>query len=588
MDANRFPRGRRAAVAERPLALRRFGVRLLGALAAWGILASSLASVSAAREPLRDEPVRWEANDRGNIPKPKKRDPSLIRDMFDEAFVLPIGRFFNPVRLARHAAGVFGGTEVAGPAADVNELDEALSSSWFTNRIGLYPMTAAEVARGPATVDGPDRSAPWKVVRAKTEGVTAGFNVKDARGDTYVVKFDPPCCPGSTTAAGVIAGRLFHAAGYNVPEDFVIHFRREDLHVGEGVQVSAGRGKRTMTEADIDTILTRAPREPDGTWRAIASKYLPGSLLGPFDWKDRRGDDPFDRVKHQNRRTLRGLRMICAWLAHFDTKQGNTQDSYVTEGDKRYVKHFLFDFTATLGTGGNGPFPLSNFEYGADFSATGGRLLALGLHEDDWRRLTLPPGMPEFGYFEADLFDPMEWKPLQPNAAFANMTERDGYWGAKIVSSFRRDQLEAAVAEGKYRNPEAARLMVRMLEARRDKVARVWFDRVPPLDFFTWNAGTLRFHDLGAERGIYPGSTPRYRVRVAECDAGRDTGAWSEWRETGETSADLAGLTPSARGDARGRPFLAVDAAVSRGGDWSRAVRVYIARASGRVVAVDR
>lgn len=581
MGASRFPIGRRAALA----------ALLLAGFGAWCLFAPGAVPRAEAREPLRDEPVRWDAADRGNIEKPKKRNPSLRRDEFDETIVRPVGRLFNPVRVARHVGGLFGG-EVCRPAVDVNDLDEALSSTWFTNRIGIYPMTPEEVARGPVTVDGPDRSAPLKVVRAKTQGVTSGFNVKDARGDTYVVKFDPECCPGSTTAAGVIAGRLLYAAGYNVSEDFVLNFRREDLVLNEGVQITGKHGKkRPMSEADLDTILARSPREPDGTYRAIASKFLPGELLGPFDWKSRRHSDPFDRIKHENRRSLRGLRMICAWLAHFDVKQGNTQDSYITEGDKRFVRHYLFDFTATLGTGGEGPIPLANMEYGFDFSAVGGRLLGLGIHEDDWRRLTLPEGMPEIGYFEAEQFDPMEWKSLQPNAAFANLTERDGYWAAKIISAFRRDQLEAAVAEGKYRNPAAAKYMVDMLEARRDKVTRIWFDRVPPLDFFTWNEGTLRFHDLGAERGIYPGTTPRYRVRLAGCDAERNVATWSPWKDSTEPSVDLAGPATDAPGVSAGtpsRPFFALEASVDRGAGWSRSVRLYVARASGRVVALDR
>jgi hypothetical protein len=311
-----------------------------------------------------------------------------------------------------------------------------------------------------------------------------------------------------------VAGRLLHTAGYNVPQDFVIRFRREDLTLAEGVSYTPRDGaKRAMTAADLDAILAAVAKEPDGTWRAIASQFLPGQVLGPFDWKGRRRDDPFDRIKHQNRRPLRGLRMIAAWLAHFDLKQGNTMDCYVSEGERQYVKHYLFDFTATLGTGGMGPFPMANMEYGVDPPAIAGRLLGLGLHEDDWRRLELPADMPAVGYFEAEHFDPMEWKTLTPNAAFANMTERDGYWAAKIVSAFRREHLEAAVAEGKYANPEAARYLVRTLEARRDKIARLWFDRVPPLDFFAWAEDSIRFRDLGAERGLYPGTTPRYRAR---------------------------------------------------------------------------
>ncbi len=580
MDANRFPPG----------SARR---RVAGAGVAAGVAAAMLlaAPLAWARPPLRDAPVAWEAADRGDIPQPEPRAPSLVRDGFEESVVRPGGRFFNPVRLARHIGGIFG-TEIAHSAPDINDLDEALNSTWFTNRIGLYPLSPEQVARGPITADGPDRSERWRITRAKTQGVTPGFNVKDARGDTYVIKFDHPCCPGGPSAAGVITGRLLHAAGYNVPEDFVVTFRREEVGVGDGVTFTDRRGvKRPMTDADLDSLLAGVTAEPDGSYRAIASRYLSGKPVGPFDWKGRRRDDPFDRVKHENRRELRGLRMICAWLGHFDMKQHNTLDMWVEDGSRRYVKHYLIDFASTLGMGAAGPFPMANMEYGFDLSAMVGRLFSLGVHEDEWRRLERPPGLAEVGYFDVEHFQPMEWKPLQPNAAFANLTERDGYWAAKIVSAFTDAQLEAAVAEGKFRDPEASRYIARMLAARRDKLARYWFDRVAPLDFFSWQRGTLRFHDLGAERGIYRGTVTRYRVRTAACDADRGVAAWTDWSEASEPRFDLGGAALSPPGEGASpsdRPFLAVEASVNRGGGWQGPIRAYISRAHGTIVAVDR
>jgi hypothetical protein len=525
------------------------------------------------------------------VPSPKPRDPSLTRNQFDENVVRPGGRLLHPVRLARHIGGIFG-TEIAHSAADINDLDEAVNSTWFTNRIGIYPLSPEVVARGPATVDGPDRGVPWRVTRAKTEGVTPGFNVKDGRGDTYVFKFDPPCCPGGPGAAGVITGRLLHAAGYNVPEDFVVTFRREEVTVGEGVTFTDRLGvKRAMIEADLDTLLSAVAGGADGSYRAIASRFLSGKPLGPFDWKGRRRDDPFDRVKHENRRELRGLRMIAAWLGHFDMKQHNTLDMWVERDGRRYVEHYLIDFASTLGMGAGGPFPMANMEYGVDLSAIVGRLFSFGIHEDDWTRLERPADMPEIGYFESEQFDPMEWKPLEPNSAFANLTERDGYWAAKIVSAFTDGQIEAAVAEGRYRDPRAATYIARTLAARRDKIARVWFDRVAPLDFFTWRDGSLSFHDLGAERGIYPGSTARYRVRLAACDADRGVADWTDWVESAEPAFDLAAVAASPPGrdtSPSRRPFLAVEALVDRGDGWRGPIRAYVSRAHGYVVAVDR
>ncbi len=576
MGATRFPTVRRG---------------LFLALAAAAAFAAGAGPARAGAPRLVDAPTVWAEDDRGDIALPKEREPNLLRDGIDESFFRPTGRLFHPGRVARRVRSLFGGQK-ARRAANVNALDEIPNSAWFTNRIGLYPVSPEAAADGPTRDEGPDRSGPWTVVRAKSEGVTPGFTIKDARGDTYFIKFDPPCCPGSSTAAGVITGRALHTIGYNVPEDFVTNFRREDLVLGEKVTLTEPSGlKRQMTSADLDTVLAKVAPTPDGSWRAIASRLLKGKPVGPFNWHGRRKDDPSDRVNHENRRELRAMRVFGAWLAHFDTKQHNSLDMYVEEGGRHYLRHYFIDFASTLGAGATGPFPKANFEYAFDIPASFGRMIALGLHEDDWRKLKRPEGLEEVGYYESEQFDPAEWKPLDPNAAFANLTDRDGYWAAKIISAFTDAHVEALVAEGRYQNPDAARWIARGMAERRDKIARYWFDRVPPLDFFAYDQGTLRCRDLGVERGIYLDNTSAYRIRVAACDAERKKATWSAWIENERPEFDL-GAGPAAetiaREDAARRPFVAVEASVGRSGKWSDAVRVYVARASGRVVAMER
>jgi hypothetical protein len=566
----------------------RLSAALVGSALAWAALT---ADALAGQPPLRDEPPVWRIDDRGDIPEPKERDPNLLRDGIDESFFDPLGRLFNPSRLIRKLGTPFGADHVPA-ASNVNSVDEVPNSSWFTNRIGLYPMSPDEVARGPVQDGGPSRSGPWTVVSAKTEGVTPGFNIRDERGDVYLIKFDAACCPGMSSAAGVISGRLLHAAGYNVPEDFVVTFRREDLVLGEKVRITDPDGtKRPMTLADIDSILVKVAPDAAGARRAIASKFLRGKPVGPFDWEGRRDDDPFDTVRHENRRELRGLRVIAAWLAHFDMKQLNTLDMYVEDGGRHHVRHHLIDFASTLGAGASGPFPSGNYEYVFDFPAMMGRAFSLGIHQSPWERIERPDGLVEVGYLESKEFEPSKWKPLDPNASFANLTDRDGYWGAKIVSAFTDTQIETAVAEGRYQNPEAAAYVVRMLRERRDKVARHWFDRIPPLDFFTVDGDRLRFHDLGDERGIYPGTTPRYRLRAAAVRPDRGGASWTDWIETPKPELDLAEVLTREQlrsAPQSERPFLAVEARVDRGSGWSRTVTIYVARASGRVVAMAR
>ncbi len=554
------------------------------------LTAALVPSFALAGEPLRDAPVIWHEDDRNHVAEPGERDPNLLWDGINDTVILPRERHTNPVRLIRRVGTAFGGDHVP-PASNINALDEVPNSSWFTNRIGHFDMTAAEAARGPGHGMGPDMSAPWTIVSAKSEGVTPGFNIRDAKGDVYVIKFDAPGYLSMSTGAGVIANRIFHACGYNTPEDAIVHFTRDDLILAEGVELKEHGVKRVMTRADIDKLLATLELAPDGTYRAISSRFLSGVPIGCFNYLGTRGDDPNDRVRHEHRRELRGLKIIAAWINHFDTKQHNSLDMYVTEGDRSYVKHYLIDFASTLGSGARGPAIRYGYEYTFDLPPIMLRLASLGFREDTWRKQKRPEGLAEVGYFTTKYFDPREFKPLQPNSAFANCTGRDAYWAAKIISSFTDEQLLAIAREGHYYDERATAHIARTLAERRDKIARAFFDEVPPIDFFTLQDGTIAFHDLGVERGLYPTDERRYRVRfevVNEDRRGAGGGAWQEL-----AAPSLAYDAPAVR-EALGRgsegeyPFLAIEVQVNRGKSWSPSTTAYVARAGGRVVALDR
>jgi hypothetical protein len=192
-----------------------------------------------ADEPLRNAPVVWYDDDRRGIPEPEERDPSLLWDGPQSSIVRPLDRFFTPSRIGRQIGAWFGGSDHVRPADNVNTLDEVPNSSWFTNRIGLFPMTPDEVARGAGGGTGPDLRGSWVIVSAKTQGVTPGFNIRDARGDVWVIKFDPPEWPNMASAAGVISNRLFHALGYFVPDDVITFFTRDRVVLGEGSSSSS-------------------------------------------------------------------------------------------------------------------------------------------------------------------------------------------------------------------------------------------------------------------------------------------------------------------------------------------------------------
>jgi hypothetical protein len=133
------------------------------------------------------------------------------------------------------------------------------------------------------------------------------------------------------------------------------------------------------------------------------------------------------------------------------------------------------------------------------------------------------------------------------------MTVPDAYWGAKLVASFTDEQIAAALDAAHYEDPRAARYLLPVLIERRDKVARYWFSRVAPLDFFTVENGTLRFHDLAVDRGY---SDPRqYEVEIHATPGGsrgpehaRLTGTfWTLPEGTASLTLDLRVAGSSAR-----------------------------------------
>jgi hypothetical protein len=528
---------------------------------------------------LEDAPVVWYEDDRAPVPIPAERDPGVIADSYEEGFSRPVGRATNPDRL------IYGPV----PAANVNGLGEVPNSSWFTNRIGLFPMSTADAARGPGGGTGPDRSAPWKVVGVKTEGVTPGFTIQDARGDRYLIKFDPPGLLGTTTAAGAISARIFHTAGYNVPDDNVVTFTGEDLVVAEGTTYRDREGVKHPLDRDtLNRILEGVePLEPN-LWLAISSRFLPGKPVGPFNWFGKRKDDPNDHVDHQKRRELRGARLFSAWVNHFDTKQQNTLDMYVGAAGEGYVRHHLIDFASTLGCGADGLNPRFGHEYTVDAGPFFGRFFTLGGMGFPWETLERPPGLPEVCYFASADFRPEKFEPLLPNTAFADMTDEDGYWAAKIISAFTDEHLQAIVAEGKYRDPAAAAYVTGVLLERRDIIARYYFDRVAPLDFFRREGDAIVFRDLGVERGIYGASTSRYRGRAAAVTEEGTDARWSAWVELEDLRLTFGDGNESPGPASSTHPFRALEFQVDRGEGWSKSITAYVARGSGRLVAVRR
>src|SRR4029450_6764302 len=110
-------------------------------------------------------------------------------------------------------------------------------------------------------------------------------------------------------------------------------------------------GARTpFTRDDMNAILERVARKPDGTYRIIAGRLIPGKVLGNFLYTGTRTDDPNDLVPHEHRRELRALRVFGAWTNVTDLKAANTIDALAAaENGRMVVKHYLQDVGSTFG-----------------------------------------------------------------------------------------------------------------------------------------------------------------------------------------------------------------------------------------------
>lgn len=527
-----------------------------------------------ARRFYADDPM-WQDDDRRDIPKVEKWNLSPTYDLVENTFG-------NPARSR-------------GPALNANTLGEVPDSSWFTNRIGIRPMTIEEVVKGPGAIDGP-APGPWIVIGRPGAGITPKFTIRDTNGETFVIKLDPPEAPELASSVELIGTKIFHAIGYNVPEDFIASMDPEQLTVAAGTMVKSKFGaKRPLQLDDVRQWLARQPRQQDGTIRVLASRWVPGSIVGQFRYAGTRPDDPNDIYPHERRRELRALKVFAAWLNHDDARSLNTIDSYVNDGGRRYIKHYLQDFGSTLGSGSTAAQkPRAGNEHYIEGRQIGKGLMSFGLWQRDWASIRYPD-IPSVGHIEADRFEPARWKTEYPNPAFEQMDAADAFWAAGIASRFTDDMIAAIVTEARLSDPRAVDYLTGVIIKRRNKVVSHWLTAINPLDRFAVHrnadAVTLTFDHAAQRLGLSP-DTASYRISYATFDntTGIESPAVSEMATMSrEMRVPAAAWGPA---DGAGYRYAIASIRTVQTGypNWAQPVRVTLRDRQGRVdvVAIDR
>jgi hypothetical protein len=533
----------------------------LALAAVWG------AGASGARF-LSDDPISRivDSQDASGV---REREINLVYDTLENSFTWPGDQTPN-VR-----------------AHSVNTIDEVPDSNWFTNRIGMRAVTVDEVVKGPGAGTGPLGS--WTVIAAKSDGVMPGFTVRDAGGQTWFIKFDPPGHPAMATGTEVVVARLFWALGYNVPETHLATLRPDDLTIDERARITPPNGKdRPFKQADIRTLLRRAHRNADGTYRVLASKALDGRPVGPFRFYGVRSDDPNDLIPHEHRRELRAYGTFAAWVNHVDSKSINTLDTVVEQDGRQVVRHQLIDFGSTIGSAGIYPRePYEGAEYLVEGKKTLAGIPAFGFYIKDWRTVPLYRAR-SVGAVPIDnvQWDPEMWKPRYGNSAFRAARLDDKFWAARRLQAFTDDMINAVIRVGQFNDPKSEEMLSKFLIERRNAIVRRYLPAVNPItDVQLSSSNTLTFKNAAVDAEV-AAAPAEYVVAWSRFD--NTTGATTELGVTKakDTSLPAPDDLPAAVGS-----YIRV-AITAEGGPeaWNAPVHAFFLRetAGWRLVGFER
>lgn len=492
------------------------GLTLAVALAV--ALAMALATTGCSPPTLRrfpDRPVLWQDNDRRHLDRaPAARLRSTWAAVLAAQIADPLERL-----LAARAVT---------PARNVNAQGEVPSSSWFVNRNHRRLRTPAELRRGAARTAGPSLLAPWSVQWAARTSAGLRVAIRDEQRRRFVLSFDAPGHPRLATTSELVATLLLHALGYHVPERHLVLLEGNQLRVDEtsrmrGADARERAGDRPLRKKQLKQLLSRLPHLTDGSLRAVATRDDGSGDLGPFRFRGRRADDANDYVDHDERRELRGLWAVAAWLNLTTISEEVGRDCFRATRP-RYVEHRLVRLRGALGSNAAGrPKSLAD-GFRATLSLVGvlRSVLTFGALTPGWRglrhrrhqQLKRYPGL---GWLPAEKFRARDFRPHLTNAAFARADDRDRFWGARLLASLTDTQLRTVVAEAMLPKAEASRL-VRTLTLRRRSLLRHVLGARAPLDGFRpLDSGQrLCFTDLWRREGFDKDRLVTYDVRLRE------------------------------------------------------------------------
>ncbi|MSR77077.1 MAG: hypothetical protein EXS63_02465 [Candidatus Omnitrophica bacterium] len=444
----------------------------------------------------------------------KTQETSFFADLFNQNVYYEGTNFLHLDRLYRFVA------KKKLRSLDVNAYDEVPDSAFFVNRHARKPLSAEELAKGPAENEGPDFSNGLTITQGKFNGLHPGFFIKDSKGGAYFLKFDSEDSLELQTSADSIASRFFHAIGYSVPQYTIATFTLKQVSIAPSATVYDDTGfQKKLTQERFEQYITFVPQDEEGRYRASARKTPAGEDKGVFRFQGRRSADPQDKINHDCLRALRALRVFGSWLGEDDLREGNTQDLLVSDNGKPVLKHYLMDFQDALGSSSNGAKPpMATHEYFVDYGDTGKAIFSFGFWKKPWQKRWKDTGenlmsvSPAVGYFDNRYFDPAKYKTQLPHYAFKDLTRADALWATKIIMSFSDENIRAIVKTGKLSKPEDSETVAKVLIERRDLIGKYGFETSSPLEDFSLQNQLLSFKDLAIDHKFWTTEQTTYHV----------------------------------------------------------------------------
>jgi hypothetical protein len=328
--------------------------------------------------------------------------------------------------------------------------------------------------------------------------------------------------PERQAASAAIGSAIFHAVGYFTVCEQVVYVRPSILKLTPGLRTKPNFGdEKPFDQKALDQIIRDSPKR-DGRIRMSASKWIEGHAIGPYSFEGTRKDDPNDVVAHEDRRELRGMRVLAAWLDRYDTRRGNTLDTWIADAKGKpdsspgHVVHYQLDTSETIG--GEWPWdPLTRRlgdQYVIDWGYMAADFFTLGIPRRPWDDKTREPGYEIFGYYRVAGFRPDDWKNAFPNPAYSRATERDKAWMARILAHFTPEMVDALAKLGNFTDPRNTSHLARVLGGRLDRILDRYLTHLSPIADVRLVDDRLCGVDLAAWRGVRPPAAFRFSART--------------------------------------------------------------------------